>query len=130
MLTYLIWFLAGALAHRLLSFFLAVRLEKHIISQTLLITGKLFKAISIDIERILAFKHDAIKYSDLPDQIIKKTIDSDREFIAKWQMLLFTTVAMTIPTKYIKTIPNYIWDERIDLNSIVTKLEEENNEQY
>jgi hypothetical protein len=128
MLIYLLWFLAGALVHRLISFFLAKRLEAHIILQTLLITGKLFDALSVDVDRVLALKHSALKISDVPDLIVKKTITNDRDFIAKWQMLLFTTVALTIPTKYIKSIPRYIWDDRIDLNSILRKLEEDKNE--
>ena len=96
--------------------------------QTLLITGKLFDALSVDVDRVLALKHSALKISDVPDLIVKKTITNDRDFVAKWQMLLFTTVALTIPTKYIKSIPRYIWDDRIDLNSILRKLEEDKNE--
>lgn len=122
------WFLAGALTHRLLSFLLARRLEQEIMIQSLLIVGKLFKALEKDVEFAINQKQESLKFSNISDNLLNSTLETDNKFIAMWQTLFFKTVILSIPPRYVKKVPQYVWSNRINLDNIIRELEEERNE--
>lgn len=130
MLTYLLWFLAGAITHKLFSYFMALGVENIILNETLLKVARLFQAITYDVNKALEFKHKSLKSSDVPDTIIKNTITQDKLFLSKWKTAIFTTIVLSVPPKYIRFVPTYIWDEDIDLDSIIKRLEEGNKDEH
>ena len=109
MLTYLIWFVLGALLHAALQKFFRVnnKAEQISICVSLYILGRVIKALYLDIKKSIDFKHSALKNSNLPDDVIKNVIESDKEFILEVKKSIFTTVALNLPKRYIALVPIY-----------------------
>ena len=124
MLTYFLWFLAGALAHRILSFLLSIGYEKLIIEKTLTISAGIIKAIEGDVTNAVIFKHKNLIKSDLDRKVINDLISADRKFLSDWKESIFINVVAVLPPKYIKTLPHFIFDKTTTLDRILKKLEE------
>lgn len=124
MLTYFLWFLAGALAHRILSLLLSIGYEKLIIEKTLTISAGIIKAIEGDVTNAVIFKHKNLIKSDLDRKVINDLISADRKFLSDWKESIFINVVAVLPPKYIKTLPHFIFDKTTTLDRILKKLEE------
>ena len=124
MLTYFLWFLAGALAHRILVFLLSIGYEKLIIEKTLTISAGIIKAIESDITNAVIFKHKNLIKSDLDRKAINDLISADRKFLSDWKESIFINVVAALPPKYIKALPNFIFDKTTTLDKILKQLEE------
>ena len=124
MLTYFLWFLAGALAHRILSLLLSIGYEKLIIEKTLTISAGIIKAIEGDVTKSVLFKHKSLIKSDLDRKVINDLISADRKFLSDWKESIFINVVAVLPPKYIKTLPHFIFDKTTTLDRILKQLEE------
>jgi hypothetical protein len=124
MLTYFLWFLAGALAHRILSLFLSIGYEKLIIEKTLTISAGIIKAIEGDVTKSVLFKHKSLIKSDLDRKVINDLISADRKFLSDWKESIFINVVAVLPPKYIKALPHFIFDKTTTLDRILKQLEE------
>ena len=125
MLTYFLWFSLGAIVSRFVSIYFSLGVESLIIRKALLMAGKLITALSVDFERSLKYKHDSLKRSDIPDDILKKVVDDDKLFVTEWKTTIFITVATSIPEKYLGYVPEYIWVVDAALEEIMKMLKEE-----
>lgn len=130
MLTYLLWFLGGALLHKIFTTILGIGLERVLVDKTLLMAGMVFTAISSDVQNAIAAKHKHLRESGLPTDVVDKIIKSDELFLSKWKIKIFTAIVLSLPPKYIRNLPHYIWDKDISLEEIVKKLQEEKRDEY
>ena len=87
--------------------------------------GKLISALSLDFEKALIYKHDSLKRSDIPTNILKKIVEDDKLFLTEWKTTIFITVATSIPEKYLGCVPEYVWIEDANLEEIIERLKEE-----
>jgi hypothetical protein len=129
MLTYFLWFLAGALTHKALNYFLSLGYERLMIESSLLQIAKIYKAIDSDVTSAVLFKHKNLLKSDLDKKIINDIIAGDKQFLVKWKSTLFINVVATVPPKYMKRLPYFLFEKDLNLDKVVNKLEErEKNE--
>lgn len=124
MLTYLTWFLAGALAHRISSFVLSIWYEKLIIEKTLIISAGIIKAIENDATNAVLFKHKSIIISDMDREVLERVISSDYKFLSEWKESVFLNIMGTLPPKYIKSLPPFLFDRRSKIDKMLEQLEE------
>ena len=124
MLTYFLWFLAGALAHRLLCFLLSIGYEKLIIEKTLIISAGIIKAIENDVTNAVIFKHKNLIKSDLDKEALDKLISADYKFLSSWKESVFINVVAFLPPRYIKRLPLFLFDKRTKLDKMAEQLEE------
>jgi hypothetical protein len=70
----------------------------------------MFAALEKDMLNAMKIKHKTLKDSNIPDSLLQKIIKDDKLFMSQWKQSLLTTVAITIPKKYLKSVPRYVVD--------------------
>tara|TARA_B100001250_G_C19527056_1_gene668552 strand:- start:206 stop:598 length:393 start_codon:yes stop_codon:yes gene_type:complete len=130
MLTYFLWFLAGALTHKALNYILSLGYERLLIEESLSQVARIYKAIDADVTSAVLFKHKNLLKSDLDRKIINDILAGDKEFLVKWKSTLFINVVAVVPPKYLKKLPHFLFDKNANLDEVITKLEERKRDEH
>ena len=126
MLTYFLWFAAGALSYRIVSLLLMVRLERAIVVSALRWVAKVITATDSDLKKAIRIKQENLRATSIPNEVLDKIEESDNKFISQWKETIFTTVAISIPQKYLKHVPHFVW-EPVSLKQKAKELEKEDS---
>ena len=110
MLTYALLFFGGALAHKILSRLFAIGYGKIVteeVNDSILI---LMTALQSDVELAMKIKQKSLKETDVPDTLLKKTIESDKIFIKEWREHIIIKMISSWPPSYFQFIPFSSWE--------------------
>ena len=127
MLTYFLWLAAGTLSYKIVSLLLMVRSERAIIVTALRWVAKVITATDSDLKKAIRIKQENLRATSIPNEVLDKIEESDNKFISQWKETIFTTVAISIPQRYLKLVPHFVW-EPVSLKQKARELEKEDSE--
>ena len=118
---------AGTLSYKIVSLLLMVRLERAIIVSALRWVAKVLTATDSDLKKAIRIKQENLRATSIPNEVLDKIEESDNKFISQWKETIFTTVAISIPQRYLKHVPHFVW-EPVSLKQKARELEKEDSE--
>ena len=103
-----------------------VRLERAIVVSALKWVAKVITATDYDLKKAMKIKQENLRATSIPNEVLDKIEESDEKFLSQWKETIFTTVAITIPQRYLKHVPHFVW-ESVSLKQKVKELEKEDS---
>ena len=94
------WFVAGAVLALVTRFIINFSQQKTLNDAIIANLFYLIRGISREVQAAIYLKHEAIKLSDVPDNVVKSVTSKDIEDFKKWKKNIILFLLTSLPKSY------------------------------
>ncbi len=100
MISSFIWFAAGAVLALAARFLINFKDDVDLTEETVSTLFMLIQGIAAEVRAAISLKHEAMKFSDIPDDVVKKITSEDIKNFKSWKINIIKLLLVSLPKKY------------------------------